>query len=61
MVAVDLEAVMFKAEVIQVIRTDLEMRGKGTEDSPMRRITQYWTLDGRLLWEDDPVKDALPT
>jgi len=48
---------MSNAEVIEVIRTDLEKRGKGIEDDPVRRITQYWTLDGQLLWEEDPIKE----
>ena len=42
------------AEVIQVIRTTLERRGEGVENDPIRRITQYWTLDGDLLAEVDP-------
>lgn len=44
----------FGAELIQVIKTTLEIRGHGTEESPMRRITQYWSLDGELLAEVDP-------
>jgi hypothetical protein len=51
---------MFKAEVIQVIRTDLDLRGAGTEDDPKRRVVQYWTLDGTLLWEFDPHQQAAP-
>jgi hypothetical protein len=46
---------MFNAKVIQIIRADLELRGNGVDD-PYRRITQYWTLDGRLLWEEDPCR-----
>jgi hypothetical protein len=44
----------FGADVIQVIRTTLERRGLGTEGDPIRRVTQYWSLDGVLLWEHDP-------
>ncbi len=43
------------AEVIQVIRTCLTTRGKGTSDDPIRRIQQFWALDGTLLSEDDPL------
>ena len=43
------------ARLIQVIETDNERRGKGTEDDPVRRIVQYWSTDGILLAEVDPV------
>jgi len=39
---------------IRVICTSLERRGKGIEGDPIRRITQYWTMDGFLLAEVDP-------
>lgn len=42
------------AEVIEVIKTNLFEKGEGTEDNPYRRVTQYWTLDGKLLWTQDP-------
>jgi hypothetical protein len=45
-----------KAEVIQVIRTTLTLRGKGVEGDVMRIVTQYWTLDGELLAEVDPER-----
>lgn len=41
-------------QVIQVIETFLERRGKGVPDDPIRVIQQYWSMDGRLLWEVDP-------
>ena len=41
------------ARVIRVIETRLATRGRGTEDSPIRSITQYWTEDGDLLAEVD--------
>jgi hypothetical protein len=41
-------------EVIQVVHTRLKKRGKGVEDDPVRRIEQYWSLDGTLLAEYDP-------
>ena len=43
-------------EVIRVIRTNLLQRGEGVEKDPIRRIEQYWSLDGELLWEIDPYK-----
>jgi len=46
-----------EVEVIQVIRTSLERRGKGIENDPIRRIIQFWTLDGELLAEVDPYKE----
>lgn len=48
---------MDTCEVIQVIRTTLLRRGNGTAENPTRVITQYWQLDGRLLWEEDPCAD----
>lgn len=46
------------AKVIQVIQTSLSSRGDGTRDNHMRRITQYWSLDGELLAEVDPCELA---
>ncbi|MNV81866.1 hypothetical protein D3C71_1755610 [compost metagenome] len=45
---------MDTCKVIQVIETRLTRRGNGIDD-PVRIITQYWTLDGVLLAEVDPV------
>ena len=45
-------------EVIQVVRTYLLRRGAGVEGDPIRIITQYWSLDGELLAEVDPVEAA---
>ena len=36
-----------KAELVNVIRTE----GIGTEESPVRTIRRYWTLDGKLISE----------
>lgn len=42
------------ARVIQVVETTLDSRGDGNPSgSPFRRVTQYWSLDGRLLAEVD--------
>ena len=48
---------MDTCEVMQVIRTTLTRRGKGTEGDPIRVITEYWTLDGQKLCEVDPVRE----
>jgi hypothetical protein len=45
------------AKVIQVIETKA-LRGEGVEGDPVRDILQYWTLDGRLIAEWDPVTDG---
>jgi len=42
-------------EVMQVVRTRLERRGKGTDDGPVRRIEQFWSMGGELLAEVDPI------
>lgn len=44
-----------RARLIQVIETDLELRGNGTKASPYRRVVQYYSLDGQLLAEVDSV------
>lgn len=46
---------MDSAKVIRVIETK-STRGNGTSANPSRVITQYWSLDGELLFEIDPVK-----
>ena len=48
---------MPKAQVVQVIRADLTLRGKGVEGDPVRRVIQYFSLEGELLWEVDADKD----
>lgn len=40
------------AKVIQVIETKA-MKGSGTNNDPVRIITQYWSTEGKLLAEDD--------
>lgn len=40
------------AKVVQVIRT-VALKGAGTDDDPCRLIAQYWTLNGRLICEED--------
>lgn len=50
---------MDECKVIQVIRTTLTRRGLGkTSEDPVRIITQYWSLDGKLLWEHDPCAEV---
>jgi hypothetical protein len=50
---------MSNLEVVQVIRTELERRGNGST-TPIRRIVQYWGMDGELLWEHDPLPEPEP-
>ena len=45
--------------VIEIIETKLLRRGDG-DNTPIRVITQYWTMGGKLLCEFDPVRDDLP-
>lgn len=43
------------ARVIQVIETTILRKGDGKDErSPVRIVTQYFTLDGNLLAETDP-------
>jgi hypothetical protein len=49
------------ARVMQVIETKLERRGDGKDArSPVRIVTQYWSLEGELLAEVDPCAEVLP-
>ena len=43
------------AEVIKVIRTTA-LKGTGTKEDMSRIVTQYWSLEGELLAENDPCK-----
>jgi len=38
--------------ITEVIRLTLAV-GEGTDESPVRRVEQYWTKDGHFLVEDD--------
>ncbi len=49
---------MDTVRVIKVVETTLTRRGRGTRDSPVRVVTQYWSLEGELLAEVDP---SVPT
>lgn len=40
-------------EIITLIKTNLTRKGNG-KDTPIRIITQYWTLEGDLVFEIDP-------
>lgn len=44
-----------EVELISVIRTELLRRGEGTKEDVIRIITQYWSTDGELLAEIDPM------
>lgn len=48
---------MKPVEIMQVIRTNIASRGDGTENKPMRLVTQYWSMDGELLFTIDPMDD----
>lgn len=41
--------------IIQVVETSLTVRGSGREGDPVRQIVQYWSLEGQLLAEADPL------
>lgn len=42
------------AKIIELIYSEEERRGTGTEDNPHRIIRQLFTKDGRLVAQDDP-------
>lgn len=41
-------------QVIKVIEAE-EPEGKGIESDPYRIVKRYYTLDGKLLAENDPM------
>ena len=46
------------AEIVEVLKT-VSVYGKGIEDNPIREITQYWTLEGKMLLKIDPWVEDL--
>lgn len=45
------------AKVMAVIYSDDEVRGKGVPRDPIRRIQNFYTLDGELLVSHDPLSE----
>ena len=45
------------ARTVTLIQTTLTIRG-GTEEIPARLIEQFWSLDGKLVAENDPLKPS---
>lgn len=53
-----------KAQVIQVICVEA-IFGNGLSDDPTRLVTEYWSLDGKLLarvdgWKEKALYELLP-
>lgn len=46
-----------QAQLITVIRTVHLCTGDCTQQNPPRLIERYWSLEGNLLFENDPVKN----
>lgn len=44
------------ARIVEFIECE-DRRGRGIEGDPIRRVTQYWTKDGELVFELDPCKE----
>lgn len=45
--------------LVQLIVTNLEVRGDGTKANPNRCIRQFWTPEGKLVAEVDPLTSRL--
>ena len=45
---------MSNVKIVKFIKTELLRRGAGKENDPVRIITQYWDMDGNLVFEIDP-------
>lgn len=50
---------MDTAKTRTVIETTLARRGAGSDGSPIRVLTQYWTPEGEMLAEIDPCAKPL--
>lgn len=48
-----------KVRTMVVIEAERK-RGCGTEEDPVRKVIQYWDLDGNLLAERDLLNDLIP-
>lgn len=48
------------AKLINVIETKA-LRGNGTDEDRCRIVTQYWSVDGKLLAENDCCKAEIHT
>ena len=49
------------AQIIQVIETKTAQGSGTTPDDPVRIVTEYWSFDGHLLAQIDPVMDSAET
>lgn len=43
-----------RAEIVKIICVSVA-KGDGTENNPVRTVKQYWTLEGDLIAENDPI------
>lgn len=43
-----------KVETLKVIKIEY-LKGAGVKENIYRGATQYWTLDGKFLWENDSL------
>lgn len=44
-----------KVKVVRLIETSITKRGSGSgPNSPIRVVTQWWTMNGELVFEIDP-------
>ena len=43
---------MINAKLVELIYTEVT-KGDGTKENPTHIVKQYWTLDGKLLFEED--------
>ncbi len=46
---------MKEVEILKLIKTQILRRGEGVKSDPVRIITQYWDLEGNLVFEIDPL------
>lgn len=50
---------MDTVKIMQVMETTILRRGSGkSKEDPVRIITQYWDMEGNLIFEIDPCKST---
>jgi hypothetical protein len=45
-----------ECKVVQLIYTNILLRGAGTKESPYRKVEQWYDFEGNLVAEKDPYQ-----
>ena len=47
---------MAEVEIVKLIKV-VSLEGRGTEEHPFRHVTEYFDMNGRRLWREDPIQE----